>query len=69
MQTMLLADLEPLVILGLSTLSPNVLRNHFIGYVPARTDKVAPHPQVLAPEFLAQTTALVQQERRLLLKL
>jgi len=64
MQTMLLADLEPLGILGLSTLSPNVLRKHFIGYVPARTDTVAPCPQVLAPEFLAQTTALVPQGMR-----
>src|SRR5262245_11721548 len=64
MQTRLLADLEPLVILGLSTLSPNVLRNHFIGHVPTRTDEVAPHPQVLAPELLPQTTALVQQGMR-----
>src|SRR5262249_27948692 len=61
MQTMLLTDLEPLVVLGLSPLSPNVLRNHFIGHVPARTDEVAPGPPVLAPELLAQTTAFVQQ--------
>lgn len=61
---MLLANLKPFVILGLSTLRADVLRNHLVGHVAARTHKIAPSPQVLAPELLAQPSPLVQQRMR-----
>ena len=66
MQAPLLADSEAVVILGLATLHPDVLSDHFIGHVPATADEVATAPQVTTPERRPQPSIVLQEMMRTL---
>ena len=61
---MLLGHFEPVVVLGLGTLRPNVLRDHLVGYVPARTYEVSATPKVPAPERRPQLPVVHEKSVR-----
>jgi len=52
---------EVLAVLGHGPLQLDVLLEHFVGHIPARSHKVTPRPQVPAPELPLQAAVLLQQ--------
>ena len=60
----LLANLKPVVVLGLATLQPNIVGNRFVRHVPAAAHEVATAPQVPTPKRRPQPSVVLEEMMR-----